>query len=555
MSGGLAIWLAAALLVLLGLGGLLALRQRQRLQEQRLLLAGAGVLLWQAQVQERQGALVWDLQIPDQEAAQRFLPLRLEKGESYAHAYQRSKLPQDRPRLERALRQALRQRKGEFTQEFRCCGADGQVRWLAETVRLRALGLHHWRLAGVCTDITQRQQAQEMGRLNLALQRLRDQIVQMKSEEDWLKVMEVFHRELSALIEYDGCGINMIDTAHQHFFAIEASQGVPRRGQIIHSLPRALCQALEEGRPVYRRNRSQIEAYGDLLGPERRCVVDVPFLGGTVALNSVREEAFGEREIHILEQFAQVLSVAHRRLEDLQRLAAQEPQVLQAQWLRVVEQLSMGLAHEINNPLTSVIGFASLLLREKLDPTVQPQVEAIHEGGVRAAEIVRRLQAFARMQKSPKQVIDLNQIARDTAALVRYSFAQGNVQVLEELEENLPPVEAHPGQLQQVLLGLLNNSREAIASAGRHGRVRLRTRSMDGWVRLEVEDDGPGIPQDICERIFEPFFTTRPVGQGMGLGLSMALGIVGEHGGRLRMEQPEQGARLVVELPAWDGPA
>jgi signal transduction histidine kinase len=134
---------------------------------------------------------------------------------------------------------------------------------------------------------------------------------------------------------------------------------------------------------VYRRNRAAIEEWGDPIPAGANCVLDVPFRGGTLAINHACEEAFGEREIAVLEHFAGVMNEAHRRLEDLKSLALQQEQLYQAQKLEAIGQLATGVAHELNNPLTSVLGYSELLRRGELDPQVRQHLEIIHQEGDR----------------------------------------------------------------------------------------------------------------------------------------------------------------------------
>jgi signal transduction histidine kinase len=273
-----------------------------------------------------------------------------------------------------------------------------------------------------------------------------------------------------------------------------------------------------------------------------------------VAINSSEENAFSARDIQILERFAQVLNEAHRRLEDLKNLARQEAQLHQAQKLEAVGQLATGVAHEINNPLTAVLGYSELLLRRELDPEVREHLETIHQEGERAREIAARLLQFVRRQKASTQSLSLGLLVQEVLELVRQQFELDHVQLTSALDPDLPRVQGHPGQLQQLLLALLQNSREAIQKTGKAGVVKVHTRAQGEGVRLIVADDGPGIPEQLRERIFEPFFTTKEVGAatGAGMGLSLCYAITREHGGRLWAEPCTAGACLVLELPVGD---
>ena len=239
--------------------------------------------------------------------------------------------------------------------------------------------------------------------------------------------------------------------------------------------------------------------------------------------------------------------------QDITESRRTEEALHQTQRLEVIGQLATGVAHEINNPLTLVIGYAEFLLKNSLDPDLRQHIRTIHQGGMRAADIVGRLLAFSRHQQAPRRPQDLNAVAREALNLVRYQYETSSVALIENLTDELPRVEVNGGQIQQVLLSLLQNSQDAILSVRQEGVVRVRTRAQNGQVFLEVEDSGPGIPEEIRERIFDPFFTTREVGKGAGLGLSMCLGIARNHGGCLRIEPKRPGACVVLELPVAAG--
>ena len=220
----------------------------------------------------------------------------------------------------------------------------------------------------------------------------------------------------------------------------------------------------------------------------------------------------------------------------------------QAQRYELIGQLAAGVAHEINNPLTLVLGYARLLLKLDLDPALRPRLEAIHEGGLRAAAIAERLLAFARRQQAIKQPQDLNALVREALDLVRYLFGTHRVELTDELAEDLPMVEVNGGQIQQVLLGLLQNSQEAILRARQGGVVQVRTRAEEGRVFLEVEDDGPGISGEVLDHVFDPGFTTKD--QGNGYGLTIARRIVQAHHGELRVKSlPGHGTVFRLDLP------
>jgi signal transduction histidine kinase len=395
-------------------------------------------------------------------------------------------------------------------------------------------------------------QAEESARINLALQRLRNEVLQMESEESWDHVVLCFYEELKKLVDFNACSINLVDLEKDEMRAHALN---PEKGLVQNfrkPIPPGVVRAIESGQVVYRPNRGDVFFVDTAPFPfpeNVHSILDVPFAGGTVAINSTEENGFDERDIEIVERCASVLSQAHRRLEDLKGMALQEQHLRRAQHLALVEQLATGVAHEINNPLTLVLGYSKLLLKGEMEKEMRERVEAIYEGGMRATSIAQRLLTFSQQQKDGKREANLSDVVRESLDLVRYELAADRVQLAEELEENLPLASMHTGQVQQVVLNLVQNSRDAILEGGEGGRILVRTRSREDRVVLEVEDDGPGIPEKLNERIFEPFFTTREVGKGAGLGLSVCQSIVRENGGWLWSVLRDKGALLVMELP------
>lgn len=232
-------------------------------------------------------------------------------------------------------------------------------------------------------------------------------------------------------------------------------------------------------------------------------------------------------------------------------------QLLQAEKLASLGQTMSGVAHELNNPLATVLACAERLTGKPLDDTTRRDLDAIHNAAERAARIVRNLQTFARKRHTTRTMVDLNHVVRDTLALRAYEQRVANVVILEALAAGLPHVFADPHQIQQVLLNLIINAEQAMLGA--HGRGMLILRSWhepDGdAVKLEVSDDGPGVPPDVQAKIFDPFFTTKEVGKGTGLGLTVAYAIAQEHGGSLSVASTGgRGASFTLELPVGGTP-
>jgi two-component system NtrC family sensor kinase len=218
------------------------------------------------------------------------------------------------------------------------------------------------------------------------------------------------------------------------------------------------------------------------------------------------------------------------------------------------------VAHELNNPLTSVSGYTQLLLRDPKTPDgVREDLKQIHTQADRAARIVQNLLVFAREHKAERLLINLNEVIRNTLSLRAYQLRVDNISVTLELDPALPMTVADPYQLQQVILNLINNAHHATAERGGAGKITLRTgisaQATDGIAAqpllfFSVSDTGVGIPERALNKIFDPFYTTKPVGQGTGLGLSICYGIVKEHGGRIWAEsEVGVGTMVTVELP------
>lgn len=260
----------------------------------------------------------------------------------------------------------------------------------------------------------------------------------------------------------------------------------------------------------------------------------------------------------VLERFSRpVLDSEGQRLgwlevyQDITGLRSTESKMFQKEKMAALGQLVSGIAHELNNPLTAIMGYTQLLLGHGLAATQLDEAKKIYEEAERARRIVKNLLFFARERVQERSSVDLNEVVERTLALRSYELKIESIQVETDLCRNLPRTMADPYQLQQVLLNLLVNAEQALLGSRGKGHIRIRTyRPSDSRIALEVEDDGPGIPQEIASRVFEPFFTTKPPGVGTGLGLSIVYAIVQQHGGDVILDsQRGVGAKIAVELP------
>jgi two-component system NtrC family sensor kinase len=254
---------------------------------------------------------------------------------------------------------------------------------------------------------------------------------------------------------------------------------------------------------------------------------------------------------HALRIEALIRDVSERKKQDDQ-LRDGRYQLLQAEKMAALGQTISGVAHELNNPLATILSWAERLSERNVDEKTRQGLEVILGEAERAARIVRNLLTFARKRQTTRAMVDLNQVVRETLALRAHEQKAAHVQLVEALASGLPEVFADGHQIKQVLLNLLINAEQACIAANGRGTIVVRT-SHDadrGSAVLEVNDDGPGVPEERQGRVFDPFFTTKEVGQGTGLGLTVAYAIVNEHSGRIWLTSKKgEGASFFVELP------
>ncbi|HUR91935.1 MAG TPA: ATP-binding protein [Gemmatimonadaceae bacterium] len=232
---------------------------------------------------------------------------------------------------------------------------------------------------------------------------------------------------------------------------------------------------------------------------------------------------------------------------------AMRAQIIERERLASIGSIVGGVAHEINNPLSSISAFAQLLLNEDgLSESQRDSLEAIYAEAMRAANVIKDLRAFARRSASENRAVDLNEIIGRTVRLRGYQMDSGHVAVRTELDPNLPMVTGDPQQLQQVVVNLMSNAIAAMKDGGELLIATCAERSTENKrVLVEFTDTGQGIPEGLRDRIFDPFLASQGFGEGVGMGLSVSYGIVAAHGGQLRLVDGSPGnTKFVVELPA-----
>jgi len=226
-----------------------------------------------------------------------------------------------------------------------------------------------------------------------------------------------------------------------------------------------------------------------------------------------------------------------------------EEQMMQAEKLTSIGQLIAGVTHELNNPLTGIMGFAQFLqINPKCDEEMKHDLETINKEAIRAKDIVQNLMVFARNHEIKHQIISINDVLKETVNLFGYEVRKGKIKVIEELEEDLPRVTGDYHQFQQVFLNIATNSIQAMGEEG--GTITIKTEKVNNNIKINISDTGPGIKPEILSKVFDPFFTTKKVGEGTGLGLSVSYGIIKQYKGKIYVQSnPGEGAKFIIELP------
>jgi len=326
-------------------------------------------------------------------------------------------------------------------------------------------------------------------------------------------------------------------------------------GRIVKLLPPAwqypeiaAARIILDGRsymtPGFRQSKHRLSADITVEGRPRG-VVEVVYLeeGPELAVG-----AFLQEERKLIDAVAREVALIVERTEAEEEKSKLQQQLIHADRLATIGELAAGVAHELNEPLGSVLGFAQLAKKNLGQPErTEQDLEKIITASLYAREVIKKLMVFARQMPPRKAQVDLNQVVEEGLYFLEARCARKGIEVVQELAPDLPEVTADPSQLKQVLVNLVVNSVQAMPTGG---RLTVRTQADDAAVSLTVEDTGVGISEEIREKIFLPFFTTKEVDKGTGLGLAVVHGIITAHGGSIDMEShPGQGTRFRIHLP------
>jgi two-component system NtrC family sensor kinase len=221
---------------------------------------------------------------------------------------------------------------------------------------------------------------------------------------------------------------------------------------------------------------------------------------------------------------------------DVSREREEEEKLYLTSRLASLGEMAAGLAHELNNPLTGILALSQLLTSSNLPVEHKEDIECIYGEAKRAASIVKNVLLFARNKTGENGQASVNEVTKDVLKLREYEDRTSNINIVTNLEENLPFVPLEKGQLQQVLLNLISNAEAAIKDVNRPGIITVATQRVNNHVNITFSDNGCGIKKQIIRRIFDPFFTTKEIGKGTGLGLSICYSIIVKHGGKISVK-------------------
>lgn len=509
---------AAALVFAIGIARQFSSRQEEKerllsLSNERFALAALG---------SNEGLFDWDIENKRAYFSDRFKKMigrDLDPTSEGVEQWMAAIDPSQQDRIRQDLKGFLRGDSITMSFEYRAKRADGQLRWLQTTaVPLRDARGNARRLVGSTGDITERKQAEVA---------LRD------SESRFRSIIEA-HPVPVVIIALDDFTFMYASPSVSDLLHVPASQLLNHSAQnyfveanALPSLSKELIGANHvEGREVIMRrpDGSVIAAAlsARMLEFQRRSAA-------VIGLNDLTERQEAQAQI------------------EQQRIALEQSEKLAA-----LGSLLAGVAHELNNPLSVVVGQSSLLLEGSSDPKIQTRADKIRKAAERCTRIVRNFLALARRKDPERKTVELNHVINQAFELLAPQLRSDTVDVKLELAEGLPTVMGDADQLNQIITNLVLNAKHALTDQPLPRTVTIATSAQmeSNSVVMKVSDNGPGVPPDVQRRMFEPFFTTKTEGRGTGIGLSLSLGLAEAHGGRLTYEDtPGGGATFILSLP------
>jgi PAS domain S-box-containing protein len=456
--------------------------------------------------------------------------------------------------------------------EYEVRRKDGELRTVSESsTAVRDASGNVTAYQGFLLDVTERRHAEnEIRRRNrelVVLNSLAETLASTLELHDSIQktlrqILDLFGLDAASLylFERDGLTLKRVASAgHRSEFA-KSFPRVTMPAELVHQIRSARATFLSTaGLPLppiareVQRKEGIVSAYIVPLWSKDKII-------GGLGVGSRTTRELSTADISLLIAVgSQVASAVERSLlyeetrQAYDHLRRTQEQLLHSEKLAAVGQLISGVAHELNNPLTAILGYSQLLTSSgQVGPLAISYTEKLYKQAQRTHRIVQNLLSFARQHKPERIPVRVNSILEDTLALRDYDLRMGKIRVHLDLSSKLPEISADAHQLQQVFLNLINNALDAILENGEDGDLWVRTDDEDQILFIEFTDSGPGVRD--ASRVFDPFYTTKPVGKGTGLGLSICYGIVTEHGGTILVKnQPTGGATFRVELPLQKG--
>lgn len=441
---------------------------------------------------------------------------------------------------------------------FRARDKSGQYNWLECTGNPFYTATGEVRGVIITRDITERKLAeQELTLLNTL----------MNAVHRFLDLKEVYKVALDMIMTLENVDMAMIYLVdkERNEAVLQAERNLPefyveRAGRIPH--PKGITWKVIDSGAILNIEDAQksphIGAAGRELG--HHSILGIPVLSGDDVIGviwflSYKERKFSEREVSLLSSLGDQIALAVAKAKMLEEIKSAQEQLIQSEKLASLGQLISSIAHEINNPLTPIVGYSQALLSQPdIDDKSRRSLEVIHSSAERVVKIIEKLLSFSRTYKPLRVYEDINYLIEQSLEFREYQLQLDNVEIVRDLDPELPKTMVDPNQIQQVFTNVILNAEQAIGESKGGGRITVRTRVRKGnTIEISLSDTGPGIPHGLVGKLFDPFFTTKEPGKGTGLGLSVSYGIIKEHGGDIQAFSEEgEGTTFVIELPVLE---
>jgi signal transduction histidine kinase len=406
------------------------------------------------------------------------------------------------------------------------------------------------------------------------IEAIQSAVASLSQSLDLYEVLDRILTELRRVIPYDSAAVMLVEDSCLH---VVAGRDLPGNSALGQTYPITEIEREMErtGRPFILVDASVDDRYHGWGHTKYvRGWMSVPLLGregmiGSLTIDSRKLGAYSDEEADLAMSFAHQAAIAvenaqlHQNVKDqLEALKTSQDKLVKSEKMAAIGKLVAGVAHELNNPLTAIIGIAQLLQSGTLDSGVKQDLAKLVAEAHRAGKIVRSLLDFSRQQRPERHPVYIDDVLNSTLKILAYELESRNIECRSRLAGKLPATMADANQLQQVFVNLINNAYEAMFEANGGGLLTVTSElievqrpnqseaSQPGAIRICIGDNGPGISRELQSQIFDPFFTTKSLGKGTGLGLSVCHGIIGEHDGQIWVEStPGEGTRFYVQIP------